>query len=317
MRNLIHGVLLVYKESGCTSHDVIHKVRKLLNQKSVGHAGTLDPLAKGLLVILLGSATKLSSYFLNANKRYKLTMKFGLTTDTYDQEGQVTSRKEVSLDSKTIQKLLEQNRGDLNLPVPLFSAVKVKGKKLYSYAREQKQVERPYKKMTFYDLEVHQITSDEATVSISCSKGSYIRSWVHFLGEQSGWGCCLMDLERIHSGSFSVHSSLTLLDLENKLKEINFPDSHQLKDLGASFVLSQDALPQFPFLKLNIKNAKMLSHGRIPYYLISESQKNQIQVNKKLDSQILKVIQGQDLIALMELRPFKKMKILRNFARNR
>ena len=313
-KQLFHGVLLIDKRQNCTSHDVVQKIRHLLNQKAVGHAGTLDPMAEGLLVILLGSATKLSSYLLNADKSYKLLMKFGMTTDSYDAEGEVLKNEKVSLKEEVLEEVLKQNIGDLELKVPYFSAVKVKGKKLYAYAKSGEPVERPVKKMSIYELKIHNLTDHTAEVSVSCSKGTYIRSWVHHLGELLKVGACLMKLNRISSGCFSISQSLTLADLEKKLENQTPKNNKDLKNiLGESFIFPSEALPQFPLLELTGRDIKLLLQGRIPENLIKESQDSQIKVNQQGSSQILKVVQGEDLVTLLELEPFKKIKIVKNF----
>ncbi len=313
-KDLFHGILLINKEKNCTSHDVVQKIRFLLNQKSVGHAGTLDPMAEGLLVILMGSATKLSPYLLNADKSYELLMKFGLVTNSYDTEGEVIKNEQVSLKKELIEEVLKQNIGVLNLKVPYFSAVKVNGKKLYSYMRSGKPVERPVKTMSFYNLKVYNLTENTAQVFISCSKGTYIRSWVHHLGEKLQVGACLMNLKRISSGHFLVSNSLTLSELQQKLELKTPKNNENLKNLlGESFLFSSESLPQFPFLELTNRDIKLLLQGRIPEYLIKESQNDQIKVNKEGGSQILKVIQGDNLVTLLELKPFEKIKILKNF----
>ncbi|MGI9548858.1 MAG: tRNA pseudouridine(55) synthase TruB [Bdellovibrionales bacterium] len=311
-KDSFHGVLLIRKEKDWTSHDVVQKIRNLLNQKSVGHAGTLDPMAEGLLVVLLGSVTKLSSYLLNADKRYKLLMKFGLITDSYDATGEILQDEKVSLKKDTIEKEIKKNLGELHLKVPYFSAVKVKGKKLYKYAQSGSEVERPIKKMSLYDLDIHRITKDHAEVSVSCSKGTYIRSWVSFLGEQLKTGACLMKLERVSSGFFSIDKGLTLLDLEKKLK--NVENSKDLKTaIGGCFCFASEALPHFPFLELTNRDTKALSQGQIPENLIQKSQSQQIEVNQQGSSQFLKIVQGHHLITLLELEPYKKIKIVKNF----
>ena len=183
-----NGVLLINKDKDCTSHQIVHAVRKILKQKSIGHAGTLDPLARGLLVILCGSATKLSSYFINQDKRYYLSLKFGLQTSSFDLQGEVLHSEELSLRPEDIKRVLEEGACDLEIPVPIFSAVKVEGKKLYSYAFKGKEIQPPLKKMSFWGLEIHEIQKDSASVSVSCSKGSYIRSWVNYLGRKMNTG---------------------------------------------------------------------------------------------------------------------------------
>ncbi|MCZ0932315.1 MAG: tRNA pseudouridine(55) synthase TruB [Oligoflexia bacterium] len=311
---LFNGVLLINKDADCTSHQMVQEVRKILKQKSIGHAGTLDPMARGLLVVLCGSATKLSPYFLNQNKRYDLSLKFGLQTDTLDFQGETLHSEDVSLKKEDVKRVLEQGACDLEIPVPLFSAVKVKGQKLYSYAFKGKKIQPPMKKMSFFDLEIHEIQKDSACLSLSCSKGSYIRSWVNYLGQKMKTGACLTGLKRVSSGEFKLKNSLTVSQLKQKVSQ-QFPmDEQALKQrLGESFLFSSSALTQFPQIELTARNAKLLKQGRMPLYVLSHAQKEQIAVNKGGQSQILKAVKGEKLLALLELRPFEKIKILRNF----
>ena len=311
---LFNGVLLINKDTDCTSHQVVHEVRKILKQKSIGHAGTLDPMARGLLVVLCGSATKLSSYFVNQNKKYDLSLKFGLQTNSFDLQGEVLYSEEVSLKTEDIKRILEQGACDLEIPVPIFSAVKVKGKKLYSYAFKGKEIQLPVKKMSFWGLEICEIQKDSARLSISCSKGSYVRSWVNYLGQQMKTGACLTQLKRVSSGEFELKNSLTISQLKQKVSQ-QFPENEQdLKQiLGDSFLFSNFALTQFPQIELTVRNARLLKQGRMPLYVLSHVQKEQIAVNKTGQSQILKAVRGEKLLALLELRPFEKIKILRNF----
>ena len=311
-----NGILLINKDRDCTSHQIIDEVRHILKQRAVGHAGTLDPMARGLLVVLCGIATKLSPYFITNDKRYKLSIKFGLETNTFDLQGTVLKSEKVVLKKEEIENLLKKETRDLEIPVPIFSAVKVNGRRLYSYAfsGKEKEVTPPLKKMSFWDLEIHQIQKDSVSLSLSCSKGSYIRSWVHLLGQKIKTGACLTQLERLSSGNFDLKKSLTTKDLKNKLFE-NFPkDEDQLKSLlGNSFLFPSSALSQFPEVKLTGKNTNILKQGKVPVYILETSQKDQIYVNKKGQTQILKAVKGQKLVALLEMRPFEKIKILRNF----
>lgn len=311
-----HGILLINKDKDCTSHQIVNEIRHILNQKAIGHAGTLDPMARGLLVILCGIGTKLSSYFLNNDKHYKLSIKFGLETNTFDIQGEVLKSEEVSLKKEEIKKLLKKETCDLELPVPIFSAVKLKGQRLYSYAfsGREKEVIPPIKKMSFWNLKIHDIQKDNVNLSISCSKGSYIRSWVHYLGQKIKTGACLTKLKRVSSGTFHINQSLTTKELKQKLSK-KFPeDEEQLKSLlGDCFLLPSEALNQFPEVKLTSKNAKMLKQGRIPVYILEAKQKEQIHVNKKGQAQILKAVKEKKLVALLEMRPFEKIRILKNF----
>ena len=313
-RQQFNGVLLVHKEQGVTSHDVVEQIRHILRQRSVGHAGTLDPMAEGLLVILLGQATKLSAYILNQDKSYSLTMKFGLKTDTFDKEGKILKDEAVSLQEETIEKTLKNSCGLLELQVPHFSAVKVQGRKLYSYARAGETVEAPRKKMFFYDLKIHSIQPDQAQISLSCAKGGYVRSWVSFVGEKLDVGACLIQMTRTASRPFNLSQSLKISEIENRLKE-KFPENERelkalLKD---SFVYSSSALPDVFPVKLTQRDSKILSCGQIPPYLIQSTLNRQMEVNQTGQLQLIQAVQDERLCALLEIRPFKRMKIVRNF----
>ena len=313
-QQLFNGVLLINKDKDCTSHQIVHDIRKILKQKSIGHAGTLDPMARGLLVVLCGSATKLSPYFLNQSKRYDLSLKFGLQTNTFDLQGEILRSEAVSLEKEEIEQVLKAETCDLEIPVPLFSAVKVKGQRLYSYAFKGKQIQPPVKKMFFWRLDIHEITKDSARLSVSCSKGSYIRSWVNHLGQKMKTGACLTYLQRVSSGYFDLKNSLTISQLEKKISQ-NFPSDEQSlkKLLENSFLFSSSSLPQFSQIELTARNASFLKQGRIPVYILSQVRKDQIAVNKTGQTQILKAIRKEKLLALLELRPFERIKILRNF----
>ena len=316
MSDKIHGLLLINKDKDCTSHQMVKEVRQILQQKSIGHAGTLDPMARGLLVILCGMATKLSPYFLMEDKRYRLSLKFGLETKTFDVEGEVIRSQSVSLKEKDIKDLLSQGLGELEIPVPIFSAVKVKGRKLYSYAfaGQEQAVQIPLKKMSFRDLDIHAIQKDSVELSISCSKGSYIRSWVHYLGQKIQTGACLTKLERVLSGSFSIEQSQTLTQLKDKVSQKPPQSNRQMKNLlGSSFLFPREALSRFPEFSFTEKDARILQHGRVPAYILREKQADQIEVNKSGQAQIVQALRGENLVALLEMRPYEKIKILRNF----
>ena len=312
-----NGVLLVHKDQGVTSHDVVDQLRKIFKQRSIGHAGTLDPMAEGLLVMLLGQGTKLSVYILNQDKSYSLTMQFGLKTDTFDKEGKVLKNESVSLKKEEVEKALKASCGSLELKVPHFSAVKVRGRKLYSYARAGEEVEAPRKKMIFYDLKIHTIQSDQAQVSLSCAKGGYVRSWVNFIGEQLGVGACLIQMTRTVSHPFHLSQSLRVSEIESRLKE-RFPkDETELKTLlEDSFIYPSSALPDVFPVKLTQRDAKVLSYGQIPPYVIQSTLNRQMEVNKTGQTQLIQAVQDWRLSALLEIRPFKKMKIVRNFTLN-
>ena len=313
----INGLLLVNKDKNKTSHDIVDEVRKILNQKSVGHAGTLDPLAEGLLVLLLGQATKLSPYLLNRDKKYFLTLKLGMETDTWDAEGKVLREDKVSFEKNQIEQALKEATREIELPVPYFSACKVQGKRLYSYARKGQQVEIPCRKMFFYDLDVQDIQADQASLSLSCKKGGYIRSWVDYIGRSLGTRASLMELKRQASLPFHLEDSLRTKELAERLKNLqNFNEEAMKERLGTSFIYFSKALDR-PFVELTGRDSKAISHGQMPSHIFRTLEPRQIQVNKEESPQLIQFVQEHHLSALAELRPFQRPKILRTFPTKR
>lgn len=227
-RTSLHGLVLVDKPSGMTSHDVVAKIRRLAKTKEVGHSGTLDPLASGLMVVLLGEATKLSSIVTEGDKAYEVQIQLGIETDTLDITGQVEKTTPVNFNkSYVIAKALALT-GELSLPIPLYSAKKIDGKKLYEYAREGETVEIPQKIMKFWDVSYIENAETEKehrySFHIHCSKGSFIRSWVKALGEQLECGATMSALRRTKSHDFQLAQAQMLnddLNLDEQIVPIN------------------------------------------------------------------------------------------------
>lgn len=216
---MISGLLLLNKPKGITSHRLVQKVRSCLHQKEAGHCGTLDPMAEGLMLVVLGSACKLSSSLVLADKIYEFTFQLGRITDTLDITGKTLKTTIVNLDSSTIEKTLNKNLGLLQLTVPSYSAVKYQGKKLYEYARSGQEVPVIKKPMYFYDLKILNIHKTQVTVQLSCRKGGYIRAWTAWIGEELGVGACLSQLKRLACLPFYLNQSLPLKDFEIKCRE--------------------------------------------------------------------------------------------------
>jgi tRNA pseudouridine55 synthase len=224
------GVINVYKPRGLTSHDVVGIIRKLLKIKQVGHTGTLDPFAEGVLPICIGKATRLIEY-LNDDKAYIGTVQFGLSTTTYDTEGDVVSRSDKKVNKKDVEEALKSFRGEIEQTPPIYSAIKVNGKKLYEYAREGKDVKIQPRKVNISKLEL--LTFDEenqtAELMIECSKGTYIRSIANDLGKKLECYGHLIKLVRTKAGNFEVKNSIILENIDsietvnkNLLSPINF-----------------------------------------------------------------------------------------------
>lgn len=210
----ICGVLVVNKKRGMTSFDVVHEVSKILGIKKVGHTGTLDPMAEGVLVLTIGRATKLGELLTSLEKEYEAEVKVGFLTDTLDTEGTITKRKEPN---KNIDynSLVNSFKKTYLQEVPIYSAVKVKGKKLYEYARENKEVKLPKKEVTIKNIELLNVEAKSFTFKCLVSKGTYIRSLIRDMGDSVSEYFTMSGLIRTKQGKFSVEDSYTLEDIKN------------------------------------------------------------------------------------------------------
>lgn len=216
---MINGVINIYKIKGFTSHDVVAKLRGIMKQKKIGHTGTLDPDATGVLPVCLGSATKLCDMLTDKEKEYVAKVRLGVITDTQDMTGAVLCQKEVDVDENQVTEALQTFVGTYEQVPPMYSALKVNGKKLYELARAGKEVERKARPVTIHYIEVMDMQLPELTIRVGCSKGTYIRTLCHDLGERLGCGAAMAALERTKSGQFTLDTALTLAELEEKLKE--------------------------------------------------------------------------------------------------
>lgn len=225
-----------------TSHDVVSRVRRALKTKEVGHSGTLDPLATGLMVLLIGEATKLSAYVTEGDKSYEVGLKFGVTTDTLDITGQVTAEKQVTQSHQEMIAAGLALSGEFSLDIPMFSAKKIDGKKLYEYAREGEKIEVPKKIMKFWDVK----HTEGNRFHLHCSKGSFIRSWVQQLGERLGCGATMASLNRTSSHHFSLSEAVELDSLDSmsadELSKLLIPLDRALKNTKGIRVKGQDAV---------------------------------------------------------------------------
>ncbi len=210
------GFLNIYKPAGMTSHDVVYKIRKITGIKQVGHTGTLDPFAEGVLPICIGKATRLIEY-LTDDKEYLATVQFGKSTTTYDLEGDVTSQTDKKVSENDILSALKDFEGEIEQFPPIYSAIKVNGKKLYDYARQGQEVEIKPRKVVIEKIELKKFDfeSQSAEILVKCSKGTYIRSIAHDLGQKTGVGAYLTSLVRTQAGNFFVKNAIKLDDIEN------------------------------------------------------------------------------------------------------
>ncbi|MBT3482373.1 MAG: tRNA pseudouridine(55) synthase TruB [Opitutales bacterium] len=207
----LEGVLLIDKPSGMTSHDVVDRVRRKLKMKRIGHAGTLDPLATGLLIILVGKATKLSQYLMSLDKVYEGTITLGVATNTYDAEGEVMTTIPVpELTMDEVSKTLGSFMGDQYQTPPMFSAVKIDGQPLYKLARKGVEVEREPRFIRISKFEATRFESPEIDFTLNCTKGTYVRTLASDIGEKLDCGAHLSSLRRTASDRFHIKDSITL-----------------------------------------------------------------------------------------------------------
>jgi len=213
--SLHHGLVLVDKPAGMTSQDVVSAVRRLAATRRVGHTGTLDPMATGLLVILLGEAAKLSEYLVGFDKTYEGTMRLGATSDTYDLQGEVEEHADAKApDLEALRKLTAPFTGEILQTPPPYSAVKVRGRKLYEYARAGETVEVEPRPIRVDEFEILEADGRSARFRVACSSGTYVRSLVHELGQSAGCGAVVESLRRTRVGDISIDEAATLQELE-------------------------------------------------------------------------------------------------------
>jgi len=216
----MNGIINIYKEKGFTSHDVVAKLRGILRMKKIGHTGTLDPEAEGVLPVCLGSATRLCDMLTDKIKEYRAVIRFGVATDTEDMTGEIIKESPVTIGEQELQNILPTFHGEQEQIPPMYSAIKVEGKKLYELAREGKVIERKGRPIVIYNIVLHTVTLDaeghlfEAEVTVVCGKGTYIRSLCRDIGEALGTCACMKSLLRTRSGDCYLAESLKLSEVE-------------------------------------------------------------------------------------------------------
>lgn len=242
---MIHGVLNVFKEKGYTSHDVVAKLRGITRQKKIGHTGTLDPDAEGVLPVCFGRATRLCDMLTDKSKVYETVLLLGTETDTQDITGKILKQTETNgLTEAEVRKCIQEYIGEYDQIPPMYSALKVNGRKLCDLAREGKTVERKSRRVHIFEIEILQIALPRVKMRVHCSKGTYIRTLCHDIGESLGTGGCMESLLRTRVASFEVKNSLRLSEIEAKMQEGTLTDC----------MLSVDQM--FPeCIKLHVKKA--------------------------------------------------------------
>jgi len=214
----MNGVINVYKEAGFTSHDVVAKLRGIVKQKKIGHTGTLDPDAEGVLPVCLGNATKLCGLLTEKEKMYRAVLLLGQTTDTQDTSGKVLTEAAVTASEAEVREAILSFLGDYDQIPPMYSALKVNGKKLYELAREGKEVERQARRVRILEIEIQEIRLPEVTFTVTCSSGTYIRTLCQDIGEKLGCGGCMKSLLRTQVDRFGLSESHKLSELEELMR---------------------------------------------------------------------------------------------------
>lgn len=225
---MINGMINIYKEAGFTSHDVVAKLRGILKQKKIGHTGTLDPQAVGVLPVCLGNATKLCDLLTDKDKEYEAVLRLGVVTDTQDMTGKILSESEVTITEEKATETVLSFIGEYNQIPPMYSALKVNGQKLYDLARQGREVERQARPVTIHSIEIKDISLPYIRFLVACSKGTYIRTLCHDIGEKLGCGGAMESLKRTRVGGFVQEEALTLSQVE-KLRDEDRVIEHVLK----------------------------------------------------------------------------------------
>ncbi|MGH9342000.1 MAG: tRNA pseudouridine(55) synthase TruB [Acidobacteriota bacterium] len=268
------GILVVDKPKGPTSHDVVYSVRKLLKEK-VGHTGTLDPLATGVLPLTLGQATRLTRFFQASDKEYTATIRLGQTTDTLDAEGQITSQKPVPpISRQAADEVLSGFRGEIQQLPPMFSAVKVGGRKLYELARKSQQADRPLRSVFIERLEWVEQHPESWVLSLQCSSGTYVRALAHDIGQVLACGAFLAELRRTRSGPFDLSRAVTLERLASDWRSSLYP--------------LEELLPELPRVDLDDRSAQLVRKG------------NGIRLEGAAEAQMYRLFHEDKLIALAQ-----------------
>lgn len=213
---MMDGILNINKPEGMTSFDVVRKVKFMAKGKRVGHTGTLDPIASGVLPVCLGRATKFSDYMVESKKTYLAQLRLGIATETYDREGSIVNTKDVHLKREDIIKEILSFQGEIEQVPPMYSALKVNGRRLYELARKGIEVERKKRKITIYSIEVVNMELPYVSFKVTCSKGTYIRSLCNDIGNDLNCGGTMWNLKRLSTGGFHIEESIPLADLNGE-----------------------------------------------------------------------------------------------------
>lgn len=253
---MINGIINIHKEAGFTSHDVVAKLRGICGQKKIGHTGTLDPQATGVLPVCLGSGTKLCDMLTDKDKEYEAELLLGVVTDTQDATGEVLAQNPVTVSEKEVRNAVACFQGEYQQIPPMYSALKVNGKKLYELARAGKEVERKARPVKIHEIEILELSLPVVKLRVACSKGTYIRTLCADIGEKLDCGGTMKSLKRTRVGSFLLRDSITLMELE-KLR-----DEGRLTE---RVIPVEDCFAEYPALHVKEEFTKLLDNGNFIY----------------------------------------------------
>ena len=249
----MNGIIIIDKPQEWTSNDVVSRLRRVFNTRRIGHGGTLDPMATGVLPVFVGRATRGVEFFEHAETVYETTIRFGLTTDSEDITGKVLTEAEVSLTEEDVLNVLPKFRGDILQVPPMYSAIKVNGQKLYDLARKGREVERQARPITIHELDMLDFAGNEARLRVRCSKGTYIRTLCKDIGEALGCGGCMAALRRVEAGEYTLEGSIPLRQLLD-VSEAGGDVEHLLRPVDTMFASHRK-------LSLNEKQARLGKNG--------------------------------------------------------
>ena len=259
------GIIVIRKEKGYTSHDVVARLRGILHMKKIGHTGTLDPEAEGVLPVALGKATRLVDMITEKEKTYEAVMRLGVVTDTQDMTGTVLRQEEVTVTPEETEEALASFVGEQMQIPPMYSALKVNGKKLYELAREGKTVERKARQVHFFEIRLLEMELPLVRFRVTCSKGTYIRTLCHDIGEKLGCGAAMESLLRTQVGRFELKDSLTLSQVEETVADGTVEE----KILGI-----EEALKEYPGVFCTKTGDRLLANGNpLDQNFVSEASK--------------------------------------------
>lgn len=258
----VHGVLLLDKQQGASSNDVLQKVKRLYNANRAGHTGALDPLATGMLPICLGEATKFSQYLLDSDKRYRVIARLGQRTDTSDADGQVVEERPVTFTAAELASALESFRGNTQQIPSMYSALKYLGKKLYEYARQGIEVPREARPITVYELLFIRHEGDELELEIHCSKGTYIRTIIDDLGEKLGCGAHVIYLRRLAVSRYPIERMVTLEQLQELVQQAEQQDVPAAELLDPLLMPMDSPASDFPVVNIPTVVAAYFKNGQ-------------------------------------------------------